>query len=123
MLVDVGGRSLIVSTEQLSPAVDRRRRLNGRDGAQQQSKSETRTARAAVASEVDLHGLTVERALERAERALDDALRGDLEELRFIHGKSGGRIRAALHRWLKAISSVRSFRVDPRNDGVTIVTL
>ena len=33
------------------------------------------------------------------------------------------RIRAALHRWLRGIPSIRGFRIDPRNAGVTIVTL
>jgi DNA mismatch repair protein MutS2 len=74
-------------------------------------------------AEVDLHGLTVEEALERAERALNDALLADLPELRLIHGKSGGRIRASLHRRLREIPTVRAFRLDPGNPGVTIVSL
>jgi dsDNA-specific endonuclease/ATPase MutS2 len=63
---------------------------------------------------VDLHGLTVEGALARAEQALNDAL---------LAGKSGGRIRAALHRRLHEISTVRAFRLEPGNPGVTIVSL
>lgn len=73
-------------------------------------------------AEVDLHGLTVEEALSCAERAINDALLDDRLELRLIHGQSGGRIRAALHRRLAAISSVRGFHLDPRNAGVTIVS-
>jgi hypothetical protein len=46
-----------------------------------------------------------------------------LPELRFIHGRRGGRIRAALGRWLGGIPTVRAFRRDPRNEGVTIVAL
>ena len=76
-----------------------------------------------TAVEVDLHGLTVDEALERAERALNDALLADFNELRLIHGKSGGRIRAALHRRLGEIPTVRAFRLDPRNPGTTIVSL
>jgi dsDNA-specific endonuclease/ATPase MutS2 len=75
-----------------------------------------------AAGEVDLHGLTVEEALAAAERAVNDALLGDLPQLRLIHGRSGGRIRAALHRRLRAIPTVRAFRLDPRNAGVTIVS-
>jgi DNA mismatch repair protein MutS2 len=74
-------------------------------------------------ADVDLHGLTVDEALGRAEQALNDALLADVSELRLIHGKSGGRIRAALHRRLRAIPSIRAFRLDPRNPGVTIVSL
>lgn len=73
--------------------------------------------------EIDLHGLTVELALERAEAALNDAILADRAEIRFIHGQSSTRIRNALHRSLARISSVRAFRLDPRNPGVTIVQL
>lgn len=72
--------------------------------------------------EVDLHGLTVEEALSCAERAINDALLDDRLELRFIHGQSGGRIRAALHRRLREIAAVRGFHLDPRNPGVTVVS-
>jgi dsDNA-specific endonuclease/ATPase MutS2 len=47
----------------------------------------------------------------------------DVPELRLIHGKSGGRIRTSLHRRLREIPTVRGFRLDPANPGVTIVSL
>jgi len=78
---------------------------------------------APVPIDIDLHGLTVDEALARVERGLDTALLADLAEIRIIHGRSGGRIRAAVHRWLRGVGSVRAFRLDPRNAGVTIVTL
>lgn len=74
-------------------------------------------------SEVDLHGLRVDEALARIDAALDAALRAGHAELRFIHGRSGGRLRGALHERLRAISAVRGLRLDPRNPGVTIVSL
>jgi DNA mismatch repair protein MutS2 len=67
--------------------------------------------------------MTVAEALERAERGLNDALLADESELRLIHGRSGGRLKSALHHWLKGAASVRTFRLDPRNEGVTIVVL
>ena len=73
--------------------------------------------------EIDLHGLTVDEALLRADEALNEALLADRQEVRFIHGRSGGRIRAALHRRLRDIPSVQAFRLDPRNPGVTIASL
>lgn len=74
-------------------------------------------------SEVDLHGLRVDEALARIAAALDAALLAGHAELRFIHGRSGGRLRGALHERLRAISAVRGLRLDPRNPGVTIVSL
>jgi dsDNA-specific endonuclease/ATPase MutS2 len=72
--------------------------------------------------EVDLHGLNVDEATTRIDAALDAALRAGHAELRFIHGRSGGRLRAALHARLRQIGAVGGFRLDPRNPGVTIVT-
>jgi len=77
----------------------------------------------ATRAEVDLHGLTVEASLLRVERALSDALLADLPVVRFIHGRSGGRIRSALHQWLRHRSYVRGFQLDPGNSGVTVVQL
>lgn len=74
-------------------------------------------------SEVDLHGLRVDEALACIDGALDAALLAGHAELRFIHGRSGGRLRGALHERLRAIGAVRGLRLDPRNPGVTIVSL
>jgi dsDNA-specific endonuclease/ATPase MutS2 len=105
----------------------------GEDGAQDRRRARAPDAGPAASrgairrhpapSEVDLHGLTVEEALARAAQALNDALLADIPELRLIHGRSGGRIRAALHRELPRIAAVRAIRLDPRNSGVTVVSL
>jgi DNA mismatch repair protein MutS2 len=125
VLVDVEGRSLVVPESQLSAIHVGRRRSRSHE-APSKGRSEPRglhrpERRASV--EVDLHGFTVEEALVRVEQALNDALLADLAELRVIHGRSGGRLRAALQRQLREIPSVRGFRLDPRNQGVTIVSL
>ncbi len=122
VLVDVNGRSVVLDARTLAP-VD----------PGQQTRKKTRTAGSrsgeslpdggGAAADVDLHGLTVEEALVRAEQALNDALLADRSELRLIHGKGGGRLRAALHDRLAQIAAVRAFRLDPRNAGVTIVQL
>lgn len=70
---------------------------------------------------MDLHGLTTVEALARVDDALNEALLADAAELRVIHGRSGGRLRAALHRHLRDLN--RGFRLDPSNEGVTIVAL
>ena len=124
LTVDVGGRVLVVAETEISFLESARKRsgtsvVSDRGSARIRRSRETR----AVSAEIDLHGLTVEEALDRVDQALSDALLADLSELRLIHGRSGGRIRAALHRRLRESSSVRKFRLDPRNEGVTIVTL
>ncbi len=67
--------------------------------------------------------MTVDEALARVEGVISDALLADETEVRLIHGRSGGRIRGALHRRLRELPSVRAFRLDPHNPGVTIVML
>ena len=124
LLVDVGGRALVITAAEVSKVEPRRRRgAAKRDEERDATSGSPPERRAHVPSEIDLHGLTVEEALARVDDALNDALLGDLAQLRFIHGRSGGRIRAALHARLRGIASVRYFRVDPANDGVTIVEL
>lgn len=119
LLVDVGGRALEVRADVVTPREDRRRQ-----GAQPPAAaSEAEAAAPARPRQVDLHGLTVEEALVRLEDVLNEALLGGAPELRVIHGRSGGRIRAAVHVRLRAIPSVRGFSLDPRNAGVTIVRL
>ena len=120
LTVEIHGRSVVLDEGTINP-------LNPSKTTSRKKEAGVRapatSARAHPAVDVDLHGLTVEEALARAEQALNDALLADLPELRLIHGKSGGRIRAALHRRLREISTVRAFRLDSGNAGVTIVSL
>ncbi len=128
LLVELKGRAVEVVSgsvtrlaSDVAPTARAGRRRSGGVGAQADSSA---TPRARTASaEVDLHGLTVEDAMARVDDVLNDALLADLPGLRLVHGRSGGRIRAALHRRPREVSSVRAFRLDPRNPGVTIVSL
>ena len=123
VLVDVAGRAMELHASDVVAAAEPR--SGGRRVRRQAGDKEPAGPPPGLhpPPEVDLHGLTVAEALDRAERALNDALLADAAELRFIHGRSGGRIKAALHQWLKATPSVRKFRLDPRNEGVTTVLL
>jgi DNA mismatch repair protein MutS2 len=124
LLVDVRGRALVVRETEIS-VLDPSQQSRFRDATLRNARAspEAQPDAGGEAREVDLHGLTVEAALARAEQALNEALLADVAELRLIHGRSGGRIRAALHRRLREIPSVRAFRLDPRNEGMTIVAL
>ena len=122
LLIEIGGRSVVLQAHAVTPLGVHERPAGKRKAATAAGFEPIVPAHGASA-EVDLHGLTVEEALARAEQALNDALLADVSELRLIDGKSGGRIRAALHRRLRDIPTVRAFRLDPRNPGVTIVSL
>ena len=61
------------------------------------------------------------REIDRVVSAVDAAILAGHSRLRLIHGRSGGRLRGAVHRQLRDLPSVRAFRLDPANEGVTIV--
>lgn len=125
-LVDVKRRAMEVAQSQLSPLADQpgspvagvRR---GRPSERPKSADTTSDGRRVVT--LDLHGHTVDEALEALARCLNDALLAGASEIHVIHGRSGGRIRAAVHRRLKEWPSVRTFQVHSHNPGVTIVVL
>ena len=76
--------------------------------------------------EVDLRGMTGDEAVMELDRFLDNAVMGKLSEVRIIHGKGTGAVRAAVRDHLKRSRYVRSFRpgrFGEGEDGVTIAEL
>lgn len=117
-LVELKGRSIVVDAASLEPARERRT----------QKPQVVDTGGAGVgaprlSASIDLHGKTVAEAIEALDAFLNDALIAGASEARVIHGRSGGRLKAAVHARLEQLPSLRGFRVDPRNPGVTIVQL
>jgi DNA mismatch repair protein MutS2 len=123
LLVLIGNRSVVVDARDASvsdpPSRPKRRRALTHDTVPEGDDRDRRRG----AIELDLHGLNVAEALERVVSAVDAAILAGHGRLRVIHGRSGGRLRGALHRQLRGLPSVRAFRLDPANDGVTIVEL
>ena len=121
-LVEVKGRAVVVSSGQMS-AVDIGR---GRRGARAAPPLWTEVATAPATAQhgrsLDLHGRTTTEAVDELDRFLNDALLAGVKEVRIIHGRSGGRLRAAVHTRLRELGAARNFRLDPDNPGVTIVT-
>lgn len=120
-LVEIKGRSMLVDESQLSAAEVRKGRPKG-SAPQPPAVAEPITGRDAPAS-IDLHGRTTDEAVAAVDLFLSDAILAGHAEVRVIHGRSGGRLKSAVHARLKQIPSIRRFRVDPANPGVTIVAL
>lgn len=77
-----------------------------------------------VAGEVNLIGLTVDEALSKLDKYLDDAYLSRIPSVRVVHGKGTGALRNAVHNKLKMTSYVKSFRLGVFGEGdhgVTIV--
>lgn len=118
LVVQVQQRAVVVSASQVTPA-----KVPARPAASGPPDQPADDSARLAASEIDLHGLRVEEAMTHIDDALNAALLTGRSELRFIHGRSGGRLRGALHARLREVATVRGFRLDPRNPGVTIVSL
>src|SRR5688572_21908622 len=88
LLIEIGGRSLVLQAHAVTP-LGVHERAAGRRKTAIAPRFESVVPAHGPSAEVDLHGLTVEEALARAEQALNDALLADVSELRLIHGRSG----------------------------------
>jgi DNA mismatch repair protein MutS2 len=82
--------------------------------------------REGVLSDLNVIGLTVDEALTRAERFLDETLVTDQRTVRVIHGHGTGRLQKAISGFLKSHPLVAGFHTAPfehGGGGVTVVEL
>jgi DNA mismatch repair protein MutS2 len=121
-VVDLKGRSIVAGETQLT-AVSPRHRPDTPDAHASQTNMPDSPARSHASTALDLHGMTVEQAIAALDAFLNDALLAGHAEVRVIHGRSGGRLKAAVHARLKQLPAVRASRIDPANAGVTVVAL
>jgi DNA mismatch repair protein MutS2 len=73
--------------------------------------------REGLLSELNVIGCTVDEAVDRVSRFLDDTMVTDLRELRIIHGHGTGQLRRGLHAFLKDHPLVAKFSPAPENQG------
>jgi DNA mismatch repair protein MutS2 len=82
--------------------------------------------REGMLSEINVIGMTVDQAIDRVSRFLDDTLVTDLHEVRIVHGHGTGQLRKGLHAFLKGHPLVMKYSTAPENQGgggATIVEL
>ena len=120
-VVEIKGRAVLVAASALEPADPARTRKAKRE-RMEPNRSESGRDSAPTVS-IDLHGKTVLEALEALDAFLNEALLAGAGVAQVIHGRSGGHIKRAVHARLAQLPSIRGFRLDPRNPGVTIVML
>ena len=77
----------------------------------------------AMPTEVDLRGMDAIEAVCVLERYLDEAMRANLTQVRIIHGKGTGTLRAAVQQALKKNKFVKSFRLGQYGEGEDGVTI
>ena len=118
-VVEIKGQSFVVSESQIR-AADRKTRSPARSGAEPLATANPASHRGSP-TQIDLHGMTTGEAVAALDSFLNDAILAGHEQVRIIHGRSGGRVKAAVHARLREIRAVRRYRVDATNAGVTIV--
>ncbi len=82
--------------------------------------------REGMLSELNVIGMTVDQAVDRVSRFLDDTLVTDLHEVRIVHGHGTGQLRKGLAAFLKTHPQVEKYYAAPENQGgggATIVEL
>lgn len=78
---------------------------------------------AAVSTEINLLGKTVDEAIAELDKYLDDAYLAHLKSVRVVHGKGTGALRKGVHNYLKRQKHVDSFRLGEFGEGDAGVTI
>ena len=76
-----------------------------------------------VSPEVNLIGMTVDEAIPVLDKYLDDAYLAHLPQVRVVHGRGTGALKAGVHRHLKKLSYVKEYRLGEFGEGDTGVTI
>ena len=100
-------------------------------GPSQQASAKVRVnvdlkPREGLLSELNVIGMTVDQAVDRLSRFLDDTLVTDLHEIRIVHGHGTGQLRKGIAAFLKTHPQVEKYYAAPENQGgggATIVEL
>ena len=126
--VEVRGKRMRVGLDTLRP-VGAATQDAPRAAKRETSRAPSSTSSSALASptrELVLIGATVDDAVDRAEKFLDDALVQDARRLRVVHGHGTGRLREAMRTFFRKhplVAHVSPAADNEGGDGATIVEL
>lgn len=76
-----------------------------------------------ISSEINLIGLSVDEAVSKLDKYLDDAYLSHLPSVRIVHGKGTGALRSAVNAHLKKIPYVAQYRAGQFGEGDAGVTI
>ena len=99
-----------------SPALDKKKDTGGKD-RYSINKSAT------INPEINLLGCTVDEAVAKLEKYLDDAIIAGLTSVRIVHGKGTGALRRGIHDYLRHLKFVKKYQLAELGEGDTGVTV
>lgn len=76
-----------------------------------------------ISHEINLLGLTVDEAVARLDKYLDDAYLSHIPQVRIVHGKGTGALRNGVTAYLRGVPYVKNFRLGELGEGDTGVTI
>ncbi len=89
-------------------------------------RENTESKTMSLSPELDVRGENVDTACVLIDKFLSDAIMSSLSQVRIVHGKGTGLLRQGIHRYLKTLQYVKSYRLGVFGEGdagVTIVEL
>lgn len=78
---------------------------------------------ASISTSLNIIGKTVDEAMPKVDKYLDDAYLAHLTQVTIIHGRGTGKLRTAVHNKLKKCRYVKSYRLGTFGEGETGVTI
>ena len=114
-LVNIKDLELLNEPAISGPGMDLMKKNNTGSGKMSKSLS--------VSPEINLIGMTTDEAVPAMEKYLDDAYLAHLPQVRVVHGRGTGALRAACHKRLKKLNYVKEFRLGEYGEGDTGVTI
>ena len=115
-----------VALGQLTLWIDRSKLELATEDKKRATKIRKRPAAASATTKqrtLDLHGIRVKEALETLEQTIDRALVEGTTQLEIVHGLGTGKLKVAIHHYLKSCRSISAFKLDDLNPGTTWIYL
>ena len=114
--VNISDLELLQENSVSGPGLEARRKGSGSSNIKM-SKS------FGISPEINVLGMTVDEAVAQLDKYLDDAYIAHLPQVRIVHGKGTGALRAGIHKHLKRLKYIKEFHLGGFGEGDAGVTI
>ena len=114
--VNISDLELLQENSVSGPGLEARRKGSGSSNIKM-SKS------FGISPEINVLGMTVDEAVAQLDKYLDDAYIAHLPQVRIVHGKGTGALRAGIHEHLKRLKYIKEFHLGGFGEGDAGVTI